>query len=413
MSMDTLFRNGRVIDCTGAPPMDDVAVLVQGERIADIGPPGEVLRRAGGELRTIDLDGATLLPGLWDVHVHLGSLVPPWERGGREESEASYAYRCTRKAQDNLFAGITSLRTAGDRFDADLHLKAAIEAGTLLGPRLFVSGDSSWGRGAAGEDEYRRRARALLWKGADHIKLFASGAIAAPVASTITHAICSPEELRAAIEEAHRWHKPAQVHAIGDEAVRVAAEAGADSVEHGFVMSEVGVAAMARYATVYSPQLAVTAAWNEDYMRSANCYPEWLITNAVEARQVHHAAFRQAVAAGLTIVAGVDNLPRPTPGSGIELFEGRPALVAEIRLMADNGLPPLQALMAATRNAAAVCRAGARLGTVETSKLADLIVVDGDPLADLNALADVRLVMKGGAIVRSSGRLGHLGTDRV
>ena len=111
-----------------------------------------------------------------------GESGPPWERGGREESETSYAYRCVRKAQDNLFAGVTSLRTAGDRFDADLQLKSAIESGTLLGPRLFVSGDSAWSRAAAGEDEYRRRARALLWKGADHIKLFASGAIAAPVA---------------------------------------------------------------------------------------------------------------------------------------------------------------------------------------------------------------------------------------
>jgi len=81
----------------------------------------------------------------WDVHVHLGSLVPPWERGGREESETSHANRCVRKAQDNLFAGVTSLRTAGDR---------------------FVSGDSAWSRAAAGQDEFRRRARALLWKAA-------------------------------------------------------------------------------------------------------------------------------------------------------------------------------------------------------------------------------------------------------
>ena len=332
-AMDTLFTGGRTIDCTGGPFLDDVAVLVRADRIAEIGPTGEVRRHASADHRLVDLAGGTLLPGLWDVHVHLGSLVPPWERGGGEESETSYAYRCVRKAQDNLFAGVTSLRTAGDRFDADLQLKAAIESGTLLGPRLFVSGDSAWSRAAAGQDEFRRRARALLWKGADHIKLFASGAIAAPVARTIGHTICSPDELRAAIEEAHRWHKPAQVHAIGDEAVIVAAEAGADSVEHGFVMGEPGIRAMAEHKTVFSPQLAVTAAWNEDYMRAANCYPEWLITNAIEARAVHHQAFRQAVAAGLTMVAGVDNLPRPTFSAGIEMFEGRPALVAEVRLI--------------------------------------------------------------------------------
>jgi imidazolonepropionase-like amidohydrolase len=312
------------------------------------------------------------------------------------------------KAQDNLFAGITSLRTAGDRFDADLQLKAAVESGALSGPRLFVSGDSSWSRAAAGADEYRRRARALLWKGADHIKLFASGAIAAPVAKTIGHTICTPEELRAAIEEAHRWHKPAQVHAIGDEAVIMAAEAGADTIEHGFILSDVGIDAMVKHKSVFSPQLAVTAAWNEDYMRGANCYPEWLITNAVEARAVHHQAFRKAVAAGLTFVSGVDNLPRPTFSAGLEMYEDRPALVAEVRLMAENGLAPMQALMAATRNAAAACRADDRLGSIEIGKLADLIVVEGNPIDDLNTLAGVRLVMKGGSIVRGVGQFAAL-----
>lgn len=393
--MDTLFVNADVIDCTGAPPRPGHSVLVRGDRIADIAP-----QLKADNITRIDLQGATLLPGLWDVHVHLGSLVPPWERGGREESEASYAMRCVRKAQDNLRAGITSLRTAGDRFDADLQLKAAIESGTLVGPRLFVSGDSSWSRGAAGEDEYRRRARQLLWKGVDHIKLFASGAIAAPVARTIGHTICTAGELRAAIDEAHRWDKPAQVHAIGDDAVIMAAEAGADSVEHGFILGEAGIQAMVDHGTVFSPQLAVTAAWNEDFMRGAGCYPEWLITNAIEARHVHHQAFRHAVAAGLTFVAGVDNLPRPRFDAGIEKFQDRPGLVAEVQLMAENGLPPMQALQAATRNAAAICRAADRLGTIEVGKLADLIVVERDPLEDLGALAEVRLVMKGGAMIR-------------
>jgi imidazolonepropionase-like amidohydrolase len=398
--MDTLFVGGRVIDCTGASPHDDASVLVRDTRIVDIGPSAELRRRAASDHQTVDLDGGTLLPGLWDVHVHLGSLVPPWERGAAEESETRHTLRCVRKAQDNLFAGITSLRTAGDRFDADLQLKAAIDSGVLVGPRLFVSGDSSWSRAAAGEDEFRRRARALLWRGVDHIKLFASGAIAAPVARTITHTICSVGELRAAVEEAHRWDRPAMIHAIGDQAVINAVEAGADSVEHGFVLGEAGIQAMASHSTVFSPQLAVTAAWNEDYMQAAGCYADWLITNAVEARQVHHQAFRKGVAAGLTMVAGVDNLPRPVFSAGIELFEERPALVAEVRLMADNGLAPMQALMAATGNAARLCRADTRLGTIEVGKLADLIVVAGDPLHDLNALAEVRLVMKGGAIVR-------------
>ncbi|MBV9600691.1 MAG: amidohydrolase family protein, partial [Chloroflexi bacterium] len=253
------------------------------------------------------------------------------------------------------------------------------------------------------EDEYRRRARALLWKGADHIKLFASGAIAAPVAESITHTICTSAELRAAIQEAHRWGRHACVHAIGDEAVCMAAEAGADSVEHGFVLGQAGIDAMVRHQVVYSPQLTVTAAWNEKFMRTAGVFPDWLIDNAVEAGRVHHAAFKQATAAGLTFVTGVDNLPRPEFTAGIETFAGKPALLAEIGFMAANGLSPMQALQAATRNAAQLNRVGTRLGTLEAGKLADIIAVGGDPLQDLSVLADVRLVMKSGTLVRTSG----------
>jgi imidazolonepropionase-like amidohydrolase len=400
----TLLLASGLLDCTGSPRLADAAMVVEGAHIADVGPVDEVRSRLAGSYTTVELDGATLLPGLWDCHVHLGSLVPPWEARAAGETETDYAFRCVRKAQDNLFAGITSLRTMGDRFDADLRLKRAIDAGTLAGPRLFVSGDSSWSRGAAGEDEYRRRARALLWKGADHIKLFASGAIAAPVAESITHTICTLAELRAAIEEAHRWGRHACVHAIGDEAVCMAAEAGADSIEHGFVLGAAGIEAMVRRNVVYSPQLTVTVAWNAGFMRSEGCFPEWLIDNAIEAGAVHHAAFSQAAAAGLTMLAGVDNLTRPEFSAGIETYAGRPGLLTEIELLAAGGLSRMQALQAATRNAAQVNRVGARLGTLEPGKLADVIAVGGDPLEDLSVLADVRMVMKDGAIVARASR---------
>jgi imidazolonepropionase-like amidohydrolase len=404
--MGFLFVDCTVLDCTGRPPLADGAVLVERDRIAEVGPRSDVLRRAGPAHRVIELEGATLLPGLWDAHIHLGGVVPPWyERFGKNESESEYAYRCVRKATDNLMAGITSLRTMSDRFNADLHLKASIERGYLTGPRLFVAGEATWSRETAGVDEFRRRARALLWTGVDHVKLFASTGIPHR-GETVAHPICTAAELQAAIEEAHRWRKPACVHAVGDEAVIMAAEAGADVVEHGFVLGDEGIAAMVRHGAVYSPQLAVTAAWSEGPMREAGCYPEWLIDNAREAGAHHHEAFRKAIRAGLTVVAGVDNLPRQPLSVGIETFEGRPALVAELRLMIANGLSPMQALQAATLNTARICRAERRLGTVEPGKLADLVVAAGDPLTDITTLADIRLVMLGGTIVRSDYRPG-------
>jgi imidazolonepropionase-like amidohydrolase len=399
----TLLRDCSLIDCTGAEPLPDAAILVDDGRLADLGPRAEVVRRAGDGHTTVSLEGDTVLPGLWDAHIHLGAVVPPHEPQFRGESEAHYAYRAARKAIDCLKVGITSLRTMGDRHNADLHLKRAIESGTLVGPRLWVAGDVMWSREHAGVDVFRAKARERLRQGVDHIKLFATGGIAWP-AETITHTICSPEELRAAIEEAHRWRKPATVHAIGDEGVVMAADAGADTVEHGFVLGEDGIAAMVRNDTVFSPQLTVTKAWSESTIRAAGCFPDWFLTNAVEASEVHHAMARKAIQAGLTIICGVDNLTRLPWSPGIETFEGRPALVAEIQFAVACGLTPLQALQAATINVARVCRADRHLGTLERGKLADLVSVAGDPLADLTTLHNVRFAMKGGETIRDDRR---------
>jgi imidazolonepropionase-like amidohydrolase len=168
------------------------------------------------------------------------------------------------------------------------------------------------------------------------------------------------------------------------------------------VVSDAGIEAMAKHKTIFSPQLAVTAAWNEDFMRKAGCFPDWMIRNAMEARAHHHEGFAKAVKSGLKFVAGVDNLPRVPLFHGIERFEGKPALIAELRFMIDNGLPPMEALRAATVNTAELSRVADVLGTVERGKLADLIAVDGDPLTDISALHAIRLIMKGGTIIRSA-----------
>ena len=187
-------------------------------------------------------------------------------------------------------------------------------------------------------------------RGIDHLKIFATSGI--PYRTKVTTTLLSFDEVQAAVEEAHKWDRPVSVHAVGDEGVIMAADAGADSVEHAFVVSEAGIEAMVRNNTTFSPQLAVTAAWNETFMREAGCFPEWMIVNAMAAREVHHAMFAKAVKAGLKMVAGVDNLPRVPLFFGIERYEGKPALVAELRFMVDGGMSPMQALQAATLNPA-------------------------------------------------------------
>ena len=409
--MGTLFVDCSVVDCTGAPPLRDAAVLVVEDRLVEVGPRSEVEPRAGEGHHVMPLGGATLLPGLWDGHLHLGAMVPPWEERFRNETETEHAYRCVRKAQDNLMAGITAVRCMSDAFNADIKLKASIEAGYIQGPRIFSAGSATWSthyrdeqgviRQATGEDAFRRHTRDLLWAGVDQIKLFASAGIPFR-GQSVDQPTVTLAELRASVEEAHRWGKHVAVHATGDEAVIMAAEAGADTIEHGFMISERGIEAMVQHGCVFSPQLTVTRVWNGAFIRQTGLFPEWFARNAEAAGRTHHGMVRKAAEAGLTLVAGVDNLPRFPLSVGIETAEDKPALVMELRLMQEIGLSPLEALRTATINVAEVCGAADQLGTLEPGKLADLIAVPGDPLADLRTLYDVRMVIKGGTVVRSA-----------
>ncbi len=240
--------------------------------------------------------------------------------------------------------------------------------------------------------------RQAIASGADQIKLLSSGGI--PWRSdTIGHTLHSYEEIAAAAEEAHRWAKPLAVHAMGDETIIAAAKAGADTIEHGFVATEKGIAAMAEAGTMYCPNLAVTTAWDPALL-AARGYPEWFTANAAEAAARHHEMFREALRLGIPILAGVDDLPEGAGPVGIEMHDDQLGLIAELKLMHANGMTRGQALQTATRNAARAVRAEARLGTLEPGKHADLVVLDGNPLDDLDHLAAVRAVWKDGHPIR-------------
>jgi len=389
-----------VIPCTEPDLLiSDAAVAVRNGRIAAIGPRQAVHASvAAPDARRIDLAGGFVMPGLWDSHVHLGAYVPPYEQAFEHEKPGHHMIRCIRKMQDNLRCGITSLRSLGEENDADLLLRDAVEAGEIEGPRIFASGDIMWSRTAAGVDDFRRHVRRAIASGADQIKLLSSGGI--PWRSdTIGHTLHSYEEIAAAAEEAHRWAKPLAVHAMGDETVIAAAQAGADTIEHGFVATQKGIAAMAEAGTMYCPNLTVTVAWDPAIL-AAKGYPEWFTANAAEAAAHHHEMFAEAVRLGIPILAGVDDLPEGDGPVGIEMHDDQIGLIAELKLMTAGGMTRGQALLTATKNAAAAVRSQARLGTLEPGKLADLVVLSGNPLDDLNRLADVTAVWKNGRPIR-------------
>jgi imidazolonepropionase-like amidohydrolase len=389
-----------VIPATSADEIiSDAAIVISDGRLTAVGPRPDVRAAATpAPATTIDLGGAFVIPGLWDSHIHLGACVPPYEREFAHEPAGHHMIRCVRKMQDNLRCGITALRSLGEENDADLLLRDAVEAGEIEGPRIFASGDVMWTRTAAGVDEFRRRVRMAVASGADQIKLLSSGGI--PWRSdTIGHTLHSYEEIAAAAEEAHRWAKPLVVHAMGDETIVAAARAGADTIEHGFVATEEGIAAMAEAGTMYCPNLAVTRAWDPVQLK-AHGYPDWFTANAAEAAARHHAMFREAVRLGVPILAGVDDLPEGAGPVGIEMHEGRIGLIAELKLMQANGMTPGQALLTATSNPARAVRAEAALGTLEPGKRADLVVLAANPLDDLDHLAAVTAVWKDGRPIR-------------
>lgn len=389
-----------VIPCTEPDQLiSDAAIAVESGRIKDVGRRQDVLARvAAADARRIDLDGSFVIPGLWDSHIHLGAYVPPYEQAFEHETPGHHMIRCIRKMQDNLRCGITSLRSLGEENDADLLLRDAVEAGEIEGPRIFAAGDILWTRTAAGADDFRRNVRRAIARGVDQIKLLSSGGI--PWRSdTIGHTLHSYEEIAAAADEAHRWAKPLAVHAMGDETIIAAAEAGADTIEHGFVATEKGIAAMAAAGTMYCPNLTVTVAWDPAIL-SAKGYPEWFTANAAEAAARHHEMFREALRLGIPILAGVDDLPEGDGPVGIEVHNNQAGLIAELKLMRANGMTPGQALITATKNAALAVRSQASLGTLEPGKHADLVVLSGNPLTDLDRLADATAVWKSGRPIR-------------
>ena len=377
----------------------DAAVAIENGRISAAGPRRDVLAQVRPAAReTVDLDGAFVIPGLWDSHIHLGASVPPYEREFEHEPPGHHMIRCIRKMQDNLRCGITSLRSLGEENDADLILRDAVEAGEIEGPRIFATGDMMWTRSVAGVDEFRAHVRMAIARGADQIKLLSSGGI--PWRSdTIGHTLHSYEEIAAAGEEAHRWAKPLVVHAMGDETIIAAARAGADTIEHGFVATEKGIAAMAAAGTMYCPNLTVTRAWDPVKLAERG-YPEWFTANAAEAAAHHHEMFAEALRLGIPILAGVDDLPEGDGPVGIEMHDGQLGLIAELKLMHELGMTTGQALLTATRNAARAVRCEASLGTLEPGKQADLAVLSSNPLDDLDHLATVTAVWKAGRPIR-------------
>ncbi len=390
------LTHARLLDGSGEAPLDDATVLLDGETIAAIYRAGQAVPETGG--RMLDLGGRTLLPGLINAHIHIlmedqsGDSFAAMQR----ESAAALTIQGALRGRRMLEAGITTARDLGGYEYHEMALRAAFARGDLPGPRLLcagkvitMTGGHGWpiGRQADGPVEVRMAVREQLRAGADVIKLMATGGVLTPGVEPGASQL-DEDELRAGIEEAHKAGKRTASHAQGTAGIKNAIRAGIDTIEHGIFLDDEAVAMLIERGVVLVPTLAaphqIVAAGE------ARGIPAYAVEKSRRVSQAHFDSFARAVAAGVPIAAGNDG---GTP------FNPAADLVTELQLMAVHGLTPLAALQTAGPGSARALGLEHRLGRIAPDYTADLLVLDGDPLADLAALGRPWLVVKAGNLV--------------
>ena len=404
-----LFRNGKLFDGLAAETRDGLEVLVEGDRIKEISDT----RISASNARAVDLSGRTLMPGLIDAHFHAVAADP--NIGHVENMPSSLIAQYSRGFfEASLQRGFTTIRDAGG---ADYGLARAIETGLIAGPRLFYSGRAlsqtgghgdfrpyeqehalcSCGLGARvfsrivdGVPEVRRAARDELRKGAAQIKIMASGGVASPSDPTWVLQF-SEEEIRAVVWEAHSWRTYVMAHAYTPEAIRRCIEYGVRSIEHGNLIDADTAAYAAQQGAFVVPTLCTYDALSKH--GPALGFPKVSLDKLDSVRTAGLEALELLRGAGVKIGFGTDLL-----GSMHEHQLSEFAIRAQV-------LPAADILRQATSINAELLNRSGELGVVAAGALADLIVVDGDPVADIGLLSGqgeaVLMVMKGGAVYKN------------
>jgi len=393
-----VLSNANVIDCVAERPIVGGSVVIERGRIAEV-----LDARRSPDTRNadvIDLEGGYLLPGLWDVHIHPDYLAAT----GASVVEQTIAFG-QRLMEALTEAGVIGVRCAGAAHFMDVAWKRAFDAGQYVGPRVFAAGHfltttgghfltSGHALECDGPFGFVRAIREQIKNGVDHIKLNLTGGIMGPSWDRHWQSFLLDEELEAAFAICRARGFRVMAHAANPESVKKAVRLGAHSVEHGYIMDSECVEQLRASHTWYVPTLAISHLtpdqasdpWEKRWVEQRNLSAD-LCGRADEASGEHREWFRQALAAGVRMALGSDIRPL------------KEAALLELGLWVKDGATPRQALLAATRDAAELCGVGAELGTIQPGKLADLIVVDADPLQDITNLRRLRFVFKEGRLV--------------
>jgi imidazolonepropionase-like amidohydrolase len=401
-----LLTNARVIDGTGRAPFERASVRVQNGRIVEVSD-GSV----SGDC-AIDIEGRTLMPGLIDAHAHLSSDIsrspgfgpPPALHGELPRPRELGYFVLAKTARVLLAAGVTTVRDVGSYDDEAIALREAVRLGIVEGPRILscgriISATAPGGaifttmyREADGADDMRRAVREQLRRGADYVKLMATGARSV-LAEDPEPAQMTTPELAAIVDEAHRVGVRVAAHVEGLDGARLAVREGVDTIEHGLSLHREPklLATMAERGIVLVPTLST---FHDLAERFTDDFAPALVEQAKRQLEEAYATLVAARATGVTLAMGHDSGP---PGdNAIELVR-----------MVDGGLSPLEGVRAATFGSATALGLSSEVGTVTVGAVADLLVVDGDPLADVRMLCDperIWMVIQGGKVVAGDPR---------
>lgn len=406
----TVVHAGSLLDKPGSAPSGPSTVIIRNGKIVEVlsgyqpGPTGATL---------IDLKDKFVLPGLIDSHVHLDS-----DAGGDAaliesftDSPARAAYRTAGNAKKTLMAGFTTVRNLGDGSGATLALRDAVAAGELPGPRIIDAGRSistTSGHmdatlsvaedlhGSIGQENLcdgvescRQAVRKQIRRGVDVIKIATTGGVNSRIGSGLGRQIFD-DEVKALVDTAHLYGKKVAVHAHSDDGINAALAVGADSIEHGTMLTDETIKLFKAAGAYYVPTLSTVNGYIERLAANPNAYPPDVLAKVKWRIGVTGKSLAKAYPAGVKIAFGTD--------AGVSKH-GKNA--DEFELMVKYGMPASAAIQAATMNAATLLGVDKQVGSLEPGKAADLIAVAGDPIVDITTLKSVRFVMKDGRVFKA------------
>jgi len=407
------FYNAHLIDGSGRDAGDEpYALLVDGRQIRAMAPLGHFPQPDGAT--PVDLQGMALMPGLIDCHDHLADLEGSMQQRAAIPPTLA-VFKAAEAFKKTLFAGFTAIRDASG---VDLGMKLAVEQGLIPGPRLKISVvilsqfgghndhtepagiDSRFPRLPGvpdgicdGPDACRRKTREVIRAGADWIKIATTGGVGTPVGGPLVRQF-SLEEVQAIVDAAHAAGKPVMSHAYGGEGVKICLDAGVDSIEHGAALDDTLIEQMVKQGAWLVPTFTVLRRVVELGEKQPGLLPDYMPRKARSLLESQVVSFQKALSAGVKIALGTD----------LGSF-GHGQNAGELAYLVEAGMTPMQAIRAATHMGASCMGLGSEVGLLKEGMLADLLVVDGDPLQDVRILQDqarIKVIMKDGDAIKNS-----------